>query len=88
MEKRLVIGTVGVPVLYGGYDYEDHGKKFRVWSHGDFVTFLRELNTSCTEVQKQGGVVDKLYPLSPTNRSDVLAWCKYVNSPDGALWKQ
>lgn len=87
-EKRLVLGTVGVPVLYGGYDYDSYGKKYRVWSHDDFVVFLRELNMSCTEVQKQGGVVDKLYSLSPINRSDVLAWCKFVNSSDGALWKQ
>ena len=85
MKKRLVISNVGVNVLYGGYDYDDHGKRYRVWSHDDFVAFLRELYLSCTEVQKQGGVVDKLYPLSPGNRSDVLAWCKYINSPDGSL---
>lgn len=49
-EKRLVFSIVGVFVLYGGYDYDSYGKKYRVWFYDDFVVFLRELNMSCIEV--------------------------------------
>ena len=40
LTKRISSCVIGVPVLYGPFDYEGKDKKkYKVWEHADFFTF-------------------------------------------------
>ena len=40
LTKRILSCAIGVPVLYGPFDYEGKDKKkYKVWEHADFFTF-------------------------------------------------